>query len=339
MKCVMTRSAVETIHRESISAFGIGKETGGILIGPAPTDETIIITSATGPGHDGKCASFASWETDTDYLNEKLKMAREENPGVNLRGFWHRHPGQMSHPSTQDLWEARKILADKKHYKLDGKLIMPIVTVAQERVTIHAYYITDEELRFEEISLEVIPDSDKVLKSLLASKKAVEVEEETNHEFWRDKNWHFYKSLYGALRLEEELKGLELLGYKAGTKLINNSDCCVEVWKDGGHQQVLFLLPREYPLNPPRIFTKYGEDVRELEADSRSPLYKWSSEFYLAELAGVLEGQLHKHTYKGTARSGILAAMKEDFRHGNYHIFKLPRQLAGLIRGKGKCGW
>lgn len=336
----MTRSAVETIHRESISAFGIGKETGGILIGLVPSDEIVIISSATGPGHDGKCASFASWETDTDYLNEELKMAREENLAVNLRGFWHRHPGQMSHPSAQDLWEARKILADKKHYKLDGKLIMPIVTVAQERVTIHAYYITDEELWFKEIPVEVVSDSDEMVKSLLASKKAIEVEEETNHEFWRDKDWHFYKSLYGALRLEEELAGLKLLGYKATARLLKDSDCCVEAWKNGGHQRVLFLLPREYPLNPPRVFVKHGEDIRELEADSPSPLLRWSSTFHLAELVVALEGQLRKRTTdKGSARSGILAVMKEDFRHGNYHIFKLPRQLVGLIRGKGKCVW
>ena len=329
MKCVITRSAVETIHRESISAFGIGKETGGILIGPAPTDETIIITSATGPGHDGKCASSASWQTDPDYLNGELKMAREENPGVNLRGFWHRHPGQMSHPSTQDLWEARKILADKKHYKLDGKLIMPIVTVAQERVTIHAYYITDEELRFEEISLEVIPDSDKVLKSLLASKKAVEVEEESNLGFWQD----------GAGRLKAELCRLKDAGYEASARLLDDGACCIEAKESGDGKATLFLLPREYPLNPPRVFVKRAEDIRELEADSTSPLLRWSSTFHLAELAEITLEQLRVHDDKGSARFEMLVAIKEDFRHGNYHIFKLPRQLVGLIRGKGKCGW
>ena len=85
-RCVMTRWVVETIREASLPASGMGKETGGILIGPVPTDDLVLITCATGPGPDDRYASAASWETDPYYLNEQLRMARDEDPGVNLRG-------------------------------------------------------------------------------------------------------------------------------------------------------------------------------------------------------------------------------------------------------------
>lgn len=342
MKCLMTKLAVGTIHGKSISAFGLEKETGGILIGPDPTDEFVLVTSATGPGPDAKRASFASWETDTDYLNEMLKKAREENPAVNLRGFWHRHPGQMSHPSAQDLSEARKILQDTKHYKLDGKLIMPIVTVAQERVTIHTYFITDEELRFKEIPVEIVSESDEMVKWLLSGRKVVEVEQEADFRFWQDEHWQFYKSPYGAARLEEELEGLKLVGHKAAARLLDDGSCFVEAWKGKGHQRLLFLLPREYPINPPRVFTKRNEDIRELAVDNTSPLHRWSSMFYLAELADITLEQLRGHgvhNHRDGGRFDALAAIKEDLRRGDLNISSLLRKLVRLIRGKGKCVW
>jgi hypothetical protein len=153
-RCVMTQSAVEIINKESRLAYKMERETGGILIGPPPTDSVVVITSATGPGPDGDRASYASWETDPDYLNEKLREVRDENPLVNLRGFWHRHPGRMKSPSPQDLMEARRILEDIEHYKLHGELVMPIVTVTQKQITIKAYYITCEEQQLAEIPSE-----------------------------------------------------------------------------------------------------------------------------------------------------------------------------------------
>jgi len=331
-ECVITQSAVDVINKESRSVYKMGRETGGILIGPRPTDTAIVITSATGPGPDGDLASYAGWETDPDYLNEKLIEARDENPVVNLRGFWHRHPGRIRRPSSQDLMEARRILEDVEHYKLHGELVMPIVTVTQKRIAIRAYYITNNEQGFEEIPVKVVPDSDEMVKALLSPRKVIEFEEGT--AFWRDSDWQFYKTPYGAERLESELNDLSQAEHEAEARLLDDGNCCIEVCMNKGSQKILFLLPREYPLNPPQVFMKLGEDIRELYMDGSSLLCRWSSACRLVDLADdVRVTQSRGINRKGKTRYEVLMCARDDFRNGNFDRSRWSQHLFGIIRG------
>ena len=327
---IITRPAVETIHKESQAAFKMEVETGGILIGPPPIDGVLVITSATGPGPDGKRASYASWETDPEYLNCKLREAREGTPVVNLRGFWHRHPGMMRRPSAQDLIEARRILEDVEHYKLGGELVMPIVTATQEGITIQAYYITDREPHFKEIPVELSPDSDEFMESSPSTAKDIEAQDRT--EFWQDVNWQFYMSSYGVKRLEEELSELASGGHRAEAMLLGDGGCCIEL--EDSNRHVLFLLPKEYPINPPRVYIKRNGDIMELEMGDSSPLYRWSSAYRLAELAdGVMAERCDEHE-RGKTRHEALKAAIEDFRHGNFGISRCMRHLVVFLRGR-----
>lgn len=332
-KCIMTESAVKTIHEESMQAFKHDKETGGILMGPKLTDRVAFITAATGPGFDSRRATYASWETDPEYLNGELRRLRGENPGINLRGFWHRHPGQMSHPSSQDLYEARNILADKRRYKLDGKLLMPIVTAAEDGVTIHCHYIDDDDQRFMEIPIEVVSDNCEVVMSAVSDGETTEIEEETGFSFWQDEGWQFYKILLGARRLETEMNGLREMGYGVSAKLLDSGECCVELREGEMKRVIVLLLPREYPLNPPRVFIDDSEDMRELTLGNASPLCRWSSGFQLVELASFIRTRVLN--YKREGNKGVLMAMREDFRHGNCNISIWLRHLAGLLRLRG----
>ena len=331
-KCLITHSAVEAIRMASLPAHQSSRETGGMLIGPTPDDGLVVITSATGPGPDDSNSSYASWETDPEYLNGRLRMAQEENPAVNLRGFWHLHPGQMTHPSGQDLREACNILEDTRHYKLNGGLVMPIVTAQNGRITIHCHYISRSSHRFTEIPFEIIDDTDDVIATA-SDRGMAEIEVGAESGFWQDPGWQFYGMAYGAERLAEELDVLESAGYQVTARILDDGDCCVQVCGDGGGKSVLFLLPREYPLNPPRIFLKSGKRIRELPAASSTLLYGWSSAFRLAELMdGKLGNQIRLRSHAHNSLSDILADLKKDFRRGLIDIPGTIRRLAALIR-------
>lgn len=278
-KCMMTESALEVI---SIEVSKGKRETGGILIGPPPSASEIVITKATGPGKGKR--TITSWETDPDFLNSMLKAARGENSLLNLRGFWHRHPGQMAQPSPQDLSEAVKILQDVEHYHLGGELVMPIVTVTKEGVTIQGYFISAHEPNFVGIPIEVVPDSDEFVNSLLSGRKTIEVKEGGWLDFWQDASWQFYKSRSGVTRLQEEFEKLKLKGYAADAVLLSDGMLCVEVWKGEGLQRALFILPREYPLNPPKIFLKTENEIQAIETDSGLRLWSWSSSCHIVDL-------------------------------------------------------
>lgn len=332
-KCVITQSAVEAIREISSPASEAGKETGGILIGPTPTDSAIFVTSATGPGPDSSKASRASWETDPVYLNEKLKAARDEDASVNLRGFWHLHPDQLTGPSGQDLSEARNILLDTGHYRLNGELVMPIVTATNGRIVIHGYRITSEDLQFREMPMEVVSDRDEMVGLLLPAEETRELEIEADGGFWVDVDWQFYRSAYGATRLEAEVNELEDRGYEVTARLIDGGCCCIEARKGENGYPILFSLPREYPLNPPRVYLTQRGDVKELGVDGPSMLNRWSSELHLWEL---MESEIRKRLRaysRYRKRHEILSAIKEDFRHGRLGIGSMMKQLLGLARG------
>ncbi len=334
-KCLVKHSAMEAIKKASLPASEAGKETGGILIGPSPTHEFVMITSATGPGLDEGCASAASWETAPDYLNTELRKARDEDPRVNLRGFWHLHPGRMTHPSAQDLSEAQAILQDTEHYKLN-ELVMPIITADQDEITINFYYISRDDPCFREMPMEIVSDTVDSAKSLASESGIAEME--TGSGFWHDAEWQFYMSAYGAARLELELNELEEAGYEVtAVLLLDDGDCCIQVCPEGSSEAALFLLPREFPLNPPRVFMKSCDEITEQEMGAPSPLSRWSSGVRLSELMeGELGEQLGADSHNPGLPLNVIVQIGVELKCDSHSIMGTLHKHTEFVKPNGR---
>jgi hypothetical protein len=324
----MTRSAVEAIEAASLPASGMGKETGGILIGPPPTNEAVVITSATGSGPDENCASAGSWETEPDYLNQELRRAREEDPTVNLRGFWHLHPGRMTSPSSQDQSESLAIIQDSEHYRLD-ELVMPIVTVDKNEITIHCYHISRDNTCFTRMDMEIIPEVEDEAERLSSDPEQTE----TETGFWHDTDWQFYMTPQGAMRLEIEMDKLIYAGYQVTAMLVDDGNCCIQAWMDDEGEAMLFLLPGEYPLNPPSVFVQHCGEIREKGVYGSSLLNRWSSHVWLCEL---MEDRLDELPYVGSHRAdtpiNIMIHVEVKSKSGGHSIAAALQKLANLLK-------
>ena len=99
------------IHETSKSKHA---ETGGVLCGHYIND-TIIITSASGPGPHA-VRSIDEFVIDEVYMQHFLDREYEASEGLNIYvGEWHTHPERNPHPSLVDVQSIYERTLEWKH--------------------------------------------------------------------------------------------------------------------------------------------------------------------------------------------------------------------------------
>jgi integrative and conjugative element protein (TIGR02256 family) len=149
----------------------LGTEIGGLLPGRAVDDAFVVPFSIpAGPGAKKTPVRFSpdcGWQqVFLDFLFARF--------AVDYLGDWHRHPGHFDRPSAQDLRTARHIVNDPGWDV--SQALFPIAVIDGAEVRIRAYLMRRESLEFEEIPLEIVPDTDPRMTAVLTGMDATKKE-------------------------------------------------------------------------------------------------------------------------------------------------------------------
>jgi len=264
----ITRSAYKLIKEESRKHK---TETGGLLIGPSKTP---IGIRATGAGNFAK-SSFVAYTNDSDYDNRVLQEAiKEFNGRVKLLGYWHKHPGNMSYPSSGDLATAQGIVKRNEQEGDKRPVFFIITNVVDGEVKLYCYMLDDNK-EFVQVAVKIIDDNSKEIEKTLDAEPVI-IQPRTM-DFWSDADFQFYLTKYGYERLQSDVDELRTNGYdiKAYTK----GQLCLVIKKD--NEAIMCMPPPEYPLNPPRFFK--GTD------EIKYTLPIWNSSFRMVDILKNLE--------------------------------------------------
>lgn len=139
-------------------------ETGGLLIG-APLRNNIVVPFVVPAGEHARrspsgFAPDSPWQQRyLDYLFQRFH--------VDYCGDYHKHPAHFDHPSQHDWRTARHIVTDPAWGKREA--LFPIVVVRDGRVCLRAYLMRRATCEFEEIPIEIVPDTDRRIRAVLLS--------------------------------------------------------------------------------------------------------------------------------------------------------------------------
>jgi len=269
-------------------------ETGGILIGLV-NPPTVIFAGGPGKNAIKESVRFTG-DVEEDRIN--LKNARKEfGDSLGIVGYWHKHPRGMKTYSTQDLHQARKLSASFK----DGKpLLILIIAKGLKRpgLGLYPYVLNHPEENLERWAVKVVNRNDLCIQELL--KTAPILPEVQKGGFWDKPDFQCFQNPVGKSYLQNEMKKLKARGWR----VVLGRDKLTGRLKGvfSRNDQTLYgWLPREFPLNPPRIFT---EDRQELIG--LTTLVQWSSMYSLSDVLDesimVLDCPRCRHRYLHNSR-------------------------------------
>jgi proteasome lid subunit RPN8/RPN11 len=247
-------------------------ETGGILIG---TLEKPIVIRASKAGVNA-ILDNGSYTNDAEYDYAILRRAiKQLNGRVKLVGYWHKHPGCMSHPSSLDLATAKSIVS--RNERSDKRPVYFVITnVHNSEFKLYGYSLEPNQENLDKVVINTIEDNSHEVENALSIEPIVI--QPRKMDFWNNLGFRFYLTKVGYKRLREEVHELYMHGYN------------VSVYTKGRLQLVkeknlitLCTLPPEYPLNPPRFF-KDGTEIK-----YSMPI--WNSSFRIIDLLRILEKQ------------------------------------------------
>lgn len=164
-RLVLAKSAYQAVVSDCLRHSDT--EIGGVLPGrPVGGEFVVPFSISAGPRAIKSAVRFSPdsrWQqTILDYLHARF--------GTDYIGDWHRHPGLFDQPSRHDLRTARHIVTDPIWNKAEA--LFPIAVIDDGTVRLRAYLIRRETLQFEEIPLEVVPDSDSRMIAVLTGMDA-----------------------------------------------------------------------------------------------------------------------------------------------------------------------
>jgi integrative and conjugative element protein (TIGR02256 family) len=153
---IISRQAFKKIRGECLRYRFL--ETGGIMVGRREGDD-LVVPFVIGPGPRA-ARTWSRFEPDVDYQQKRLERYFELF-GINYVGSFHRHPGKFSEPSLIDHRTAVGILTDAGWVVAEAAF--PIILVENRAVVIYPYYICRRKLRFEPMTMYVVPDDHDVI--------------------------------------------------------------------------------------------------------------------------------------------------------------------------------
>jgi len=264
----ITRNTYKVIKEESLK---YKTESGGLVIG---TCKIPIGIRATKSGIFAK-ASFVSYTNDSDYDNKVLQETiKEFNGRVKLLGYWHKHPGSMSYPSSGDLATARGIVKRNEQEGDKRPVFFMITNVIAGDVKLYCYMLDDSK-GFVPVDVKIIDDNSKEIEKTLSAEPVI-IQPKTM-DFWSDVDFQFYMTKCGYERLQSDVDELRTNGYDV--KAYTKGQLYLVIKKD--NETITCMPPCEYPLNPPRFFK--GKD------EIKYSLPIWNSSFRIIDILKNLE--------------------------------------------------
>ena len=151
--------ALTEIIEESCKSFAKGVETGGILIGPKDSSGIITDSVSSSAHAERHPYAYSFNEADTRALN--LSLRSYQSRGFDFKGVWHLHPRHFTQLSAGDLETCAGILKDEKHYKINNRLVMNIVTLTENMngLPVFAYVVSleNDEVAVKDVRIKVMP--------------------------------------------------------------------------------------------------------------------------------------------------------------------------------------
>lgn len=109
-------------------------------------------------------------------------------------------------------------------------------------------------------------------------------------DYWKDVDFQFYLNPVGRERIKTELANLKKTGWQV-TAARHPKDKLLILDIVGNRSNLRFILPPEYPLNPPIVFTAEGRRLFDLRT-----LNSWNSLNSLTDVANECVFVLNLHT-------------------------------------------
>lgn len=165
MRLVLAKRAMEAIEADVLAHPTT--ETGGLL--PCRMFGNAMIVPFTIPGGSRATRTPSRFSPDTGTQQVLLDFAFDLF-AVDFGGAWHKHPGQFDQPSAYDLKTALHIVTDPTWDKEHA--VFPIAVTDGGHVRLRAYLMHRDRQAFEEIPIEVIPDTDERVIEILSGRSA-----------------------------------------------------------------------------------------------------------------------------------------------------------------------
>lgn len=273
MEVIITFNVARTIIKSS--AKKIENETGGILVGTLGNPATII---AAGEPGDNAIHHALSFTSDPDADKKCLEKAQSTyGSSIEPIGYWHKHPLGFDRPSGGDIMQVKQLAAD---FNDQRPILMGIVNHKPKilrRSTTFRLYSVDSCDNLIEHDWKIVSEKNKTLLEIISKSPGRPGTKLT--DYWEDKDFQSYLNPIGRDRIKLEVEKLKAADWqvKIGRQRHNNL-LVIDVFD--GISELRFLLPPEFPLNPPSILTSDGRYFHNLHTLSR-----WNSLVSLLDVA------------------------------------------------------
>ena len=161
---VLPERVYEAIERDCLEHDST--ETGGVLVGARVGPDIVVAFGV--PAGPKAVRSASGFAPDAEWQQEVLNLLHARFAGiapVDYVADWHRHPGSCDRPSEHDLRTARGIVTDPTWNRVEA--VFPIAVLEKRRVRLRAFHAYRYRAGFEEMSIEIVPDSDPRMRALL----------------------------------------------------------------------------------------------------------------------------------------------------------------------------
>jgi len=243
----------------------------------------VLVAGDPGPRARKTAASFT---TDSEHDRQVLEQARQHYGGrVTALGYWHKHPAGLNQPSGGDLDQARKLLADLHTSGGASPWLLIFILHPDSRLenSVHAFILWLDTPGFRSVQLVIMEETALQVQQALRDEPVYLTPKQQDHP-WVDLDFRFHLTPVGYQRLEHEKTALEVAGYRVQARQ-RRDDQRVSLLVEREGEQVLCVLPVEYPLGMPRLFRLPAGE--ELYPFRQRPV--WNSDLTIADLLSALE--------------------------------------------------
>lgn len=271
-------------------------ETGGTFVGTMKPP-TIVDAGKPGANSIHQPTQFTSDpEADKACLAEARKQHGDR---IICVGWWHKHPSGLNKPSAADCHQAQQLA---KEYNDGLPVLIGIVNripkLIRHKTTLHIYSVSSNGLLIEhkwELASNHNPKFVRALEKAVLNPGTKEI------NYWQNKNFQFYQNPIGRERIKKELGILKRTGWQIITKR-HPADKLLILDLSRSNISLHMILPPEYPLNPPIVFTDDGRRLFDLRT-----LNQWNSLSCLTDIANEFILSTNLYSFQQMSKNKLLS--------------------------------